>query len=716
MKKLFIFSVLFLIVTMNVSHAQYYFNRAFSFTGVTGSYAATDPGSELNITSSFTLECWVKQAVTSGAQIVIQKRLGTGATGYTMYLSTGRVAIRTNSSTRLTGTTTIPADVWTHIAATYNSSTNVFTVYVNGVADGTNTVSGAAPSADTDSLRFANGFNSPFNGLMDEIRVWNVERTAAEIQSAMRIPLGEGSGVYTGLVGCWRGNNVTGGSGIDEINGNTAHLNGTASFVNLSNLPGGYMAFNTGVSFSGATGSYVTSPNASALNITGSFTLECWVNPTNVSSPSYQILIQKRLGSSSVGYTMYLNLGKVSIRTNSSTRLTGTTVIPNDKWSHVAATYNSSTNVFTVYVNGVADGTATVSGAAPSADTDSLRLGAGFNSPYAGLMDEVRIADYTKTQEEIQKGMYVSYDQNNEPSPTSNTNIAYSFEGTLQGTDGSSRGAFAGTGVHFTRVYENSSEFPSPLDRWDAGHFGDGFRFNYSNLDFGASPTTVRDSIYMPEGLTINDINVFAAITHTYANDISISLVNPAGTTTRILYPGASPDLGYHMMTIFDDQADSTIGGTLRAPWSPRVKPINTLSVFNSQNSLGWWKIVITDIYPSADNGTLIGWGIQFNNQVITGIKDPNITGVPYRFMLYQNYPNPFNPTTNIKYDLAKDIIVKITVYDLLGREVGVPVNEFKKAGSYSLNFDGTRLASGVYFYKIEAGQFIETKKMILIK
>ncbi len=243
-----------------------------------------------------------------------------------------------------------------------------------------------------------------------------------------------------------------------------------------------------------------------------------------------------------------------------------------------------------------------------------------------------------------------------------------------------------------------------------------GTSFHYANLPFGASPVTVSDSIFMPEGLTISDVNVFAAITHTYANDISISIRNPSGSTTRILYPGASSNSGMHMITIFDDQADSTIGGTLPAPWSPRVKPTNALSNFNSQNAGGWWLLTITDIFPGSDDGTLIGWGIQFNNQTITGSVNPGITGVPNRFMLYQNYPNPFNPVTTVKYDIAKDVKVKITMYDLLGREVSVPVNEFKKAGSYSLNFNGSGLASGVYFYKIEAGSFVESKKMMLVK
>jgi subtilisin-like proprotein convertase family protein len=715
MKKIFLFSTLLFIFSINFTYAQYYYNYAYSFPGTAGNYAATDPGSQLSITGSFTVECWVKQAVATGAQIVVQKRLGSTASGYTLYLNAGKVVIRTNSTTRLTGATTIPLNTWTHIAATYNSSTNVFTVYVNGVADGTVTTAGAAPAPDTDSLRFAAGFNSPYNGMMDEIRVWNVERTAPQILEGMRLPLGEttAGGPYDGLVGAWRGNGITGGSGVDEINGNTAYLRGTSSFVQLGDKPGSYMAYNTGAIFSGAAGTYIAAPNTGALGITGSFTLECWVNPVNVATPSFQILIQKRNGSAATGYTMYLSTGKVSVRTNSSTRLTGTTTIPNGKWSHVAATYNSTTNVFTVYVNGVADGTITTAGAAPAADTDSLRFAAGFNSPYAGLMDEARICNYEKTAAEIQRGMFVSVDANNEPNPSSNTNISYSFEGTLQGTDASSRGFFRGA-ARFTNVFNNATEFPSPADRWDAGNFSNGFRTKYSGLTFGASPVTIRDSIFMPEGLTISDVNVFVGVNHTYANDISISLVNPAGSTTRILYPGGSSNVGMHMITIFDDQADSTIGGS--APWSPRVKPTNALTVFNSQNSLGWWKIVLTDIFPGADDGTLVGWGIQFNNQTVTGIENPIVTGIPNRFALYQNYPNPFNPATTIKYDIAKDVKVKITVYDLLGREVSVPVNEFKKSGSYSLNFDASRFASGVYFYRIEAGEFKDVKRMVLVK
>ena len=88
----------------------------------------------------------------------------------------------------------------------------------------------------------------------------------------------------------------------------------------------------------------------------------------------------------------------------------------------------------------------------------------------------------------------------------------------------------------------------------------------------------------------------------------------------------------------------------------------------------------------------------------------------PKAFVLFQNYPNPFNPTTTINYSLAKEGNVKLTVYNSIGSKVATIVNENKPAGNYTVQFNGSNLASGIYFYRIQAGSFIETKKMILLK
>jgi hypothetical protein len=89
---------------------------------------------------------------------------------------------------------------------------------------------------------------------------------------------------------------------------------------------------------------------------------------------------------------------------------------------------------------------------------------------------------------------------------------------------------------------------------------------------------------------------------------------------------------------------------------------------------------------------------------------------IPNQYSLSQNYPNPFNPETTIKYALPRDVKVLIKIYDILGREVQTLVNEFKKAGYYEIKFNGSNFASGVYFYRIESGDFVVSKKMVLIK
>ena len=89
---------------------------------------------------------------------------------------------------------------------------------------------------------------------------------------------------------------------------------------------------------------------------------------------------------------------------------------------------------------------------------------------------------------------------------------------------------------------------------------------------------------------------------------------------------------------------------------------------------------------------------------------------VPSSYSLSQNYPNPFNPTTKVKFNVAKTGEVKIIVYDIIGRLVLTLVNENLQPGTYETTFDGSMLNSGVYFYKISAGDFIQTKKMILLK
>ena len=98
------------------------------------------------------------------------------------------------------------------------------------------------------------------------------------------------------------------------------------------------------------------------------------------------------------------------------------------------------------------------------------------------------------------------------------------------------------------------------------------------------------------------------------------------------------------------------------------------------------------------------------------GDKPFGLDEIPLSYELHQNYPNPFNPSTNIQFDLPNDATVSLKIYDMLGREVATLVNEFRNAGRYIIGFDGSKLSSGVYYYKIKAGNFEQTRRMVLVK
>ncbi len=98
-----------------------------------------------------------------------------------------------------------------------------------------------------------------------------------------------------------------------------------------------------------------------------------------------------------------------------------------------------------------------------------------------------------------------------------------------------------------------------------------------------------------------------------------------------------------------------------------------------------------------------------------TGVEDHG-ESIPAEFILHQNYPNPFNPATTIRYALPRKAAVRLVVSDLLGREVAVLVEEEQPAGWHSETFDASQLPSGVYLYRLEAGGFVQARKMVVLK
>ncbi|MDP2364656.1 MAG: T9SS type A sorting domain-containing protein, partial [Ignavibacteria bacterium] len=149
------------------------------------------------------------------------------------------------------------------------------------------------------------------------------------------------------------------------------------------------------------------------------------------------------------------------------------------------------------------------------------------------------------------------------------------------------------------------------------------------------------------------------------------------------------------------------------------------------ERNLNWGKVGFvngngttteTQSYSFNDNNLLSGKylyrlkQIDFDGTFEYSNEVEVIINVPDKFELSQNYPNPFNPTTKIKYQIATSDQVSLKIYDVLGNEVASLVNELQPSGIYEVTFDARSLSSGTYFYKLQAGSFVEIKKMILLK
>ena len=107
--------------------------------------------------------------------------------------------------------------------------------------------------------------------------------------------------------------------------------------------------------------------------------------------------------------------------------------------------------------------------------------------------------------------------------------------------------------------------------------------------------------------------------------------------------------------------------------------------------------------------------GVLYGDTTVSSIRQIS-SEVPVKYKLHQNYPNPFNPTTNIKFDLPKTSDVKLIIFDAIGRVVATLVNEKLSAGSYEVEWIGSNYPSGVYIYILHASNFVDVKKMILLK
>ncbi len=152
---------------------------------------------------------------------------------------------------------------------------------------------------------------------------------------------------------------------------------------------------------------------------------------------------------------------------------------------------------------------------------------------------------------------------------------------------------------------------------------------------------------------------------------------------------------------------------------SPQTVPNWTLLEipisFNTSDIPDSATIILTTFYNTQHNGSILYIdNLSFDTSITSVENTGNL--LPQKFSLYQNYPNPFNPITKIKFILPKSGRVVLDVYNMLGQKVTTLMNGEMNVGYHEVQFDGSDMASGVYYYQLEAGDFMEVKRMILLK
>jgi len=223
----------------------------------------------------------------------------------------------------------------------------------------------------------------------------------------------------------------------------------------------------------------------------------------------------------------------------------------------------------------------------------------------------------------------------------------------------------------------------------------------------------------------------------------SVTQLDSIMVITEIICPSANDVfvVGYK----YDDRGVIYRSTNNGANWSYNIVPTSIYSVHFPTSVTGYAASSNNSFYKTTDSGnnwyqtfsingniiesifftdSLTGYGAGLYGQIIkttTGggvliSVEPQSYVVPHTYNLYQNYPNPFNPTTKIKFDIPKAMNASLKIYDILGREISVIVNDFLIPGTYAFDFSGSDLSSGVYFYVLTGEGFIESKKMLLVK
>ncbi len=233
---------------------------------------------------------------------------------------------------------------------------------------------------------------------------------------------------------------------------------------------------------------------------------------------------------------------------------------------------------------------------------------------------------------------------------------------------------------------------------------------------------STNDTISVSDEITIEDLNIYFKSDHPKFSDLHIRLYDPEGNQydlfNRDWFETVNENAGSPSI-IFDQDAYFTFDDALLVDTESATgsfAPVHSdLTQLLGTSAFGDWRLRVFDKGINTIKGNWLEWGLIIKGQGTTDVSDETEVLVN-EYQLFQNYPNPFNPSTKIKFAIPQAGIVKLKVYDILGNEVAVLVDEVINSGIHEVNFNASHLSSGVYFYQLTSNGFSQTKKLLLLK
>ena len=591
-------------------------------------------------------------------------------------------------------TTVLPLDTWIHVAQIRDASAQTYQFVINGIAEDPVSYPDNPTGGENTVLRIGSTDSSGplfFDGLIDEVRIWDRQLSLQEIRDGMFTQLDPGQ--ESGLVGYWQFDEGV-GSTLGEISGNG--FDGTITGALWSDEGSPIIEETFSLNFD-SEDDVVTVGTDEAHALRGDITLEAWIKinqyPDATPFPFAHIINHADVGDGEAENALYTlaitDTGLLDAFHENGAGINNgvfsTTVLPLDTWIHVAQIRDASAQTYQFVINGIAEDPVSYPDNPTGGENTVLRIGnSDAINPlfFDGLVDEVRIWDRQLSLQEIRDGQFIQLDPAEQAGLVGYWRLDEGVGIVVSdlsgnGFDGVLENALWDTESH--PVFDQNataSEVVLPADPIEIPASGGEFVVEYelSNETENAQSFDVWTNVVLPDG----------------------EAVDRKGPRTANLNAGQS--INPNIKERFAEQMDA---GEYQYNILTGTYPNNVVSVAGFNFS-------VTDD-PSEANAALVGEKGNRTDLIQSA-------AVPKSFLLNPNYPNPFNPGTTINFGLPESAEVRLAVYDMLGRQVDMLVDGIIEAGMHEVHFDAFHLPSGAYIYKLEtpAGSFVNT--MLLLK